>query len=491
MRLGRRSRLRLDAIWAVPATLVLAVGCSATRFEHNPCTSDSQCRASFGFGAVCQQDGFCSAARLPRCDRSYPDDLLTAPARYADAIVLASLTDRASPAQLTREKAIRLAFKEVNAAGGLPGRPLAVLQCDIQQNPQLDGATRTQAAVATAGTLSRALGVPAIVGPATSADVQEVWDVVRGSGTLVLSPSATSPTLTRLEPELSDDHPGLLWTTAPTDLLQGQAIADDLLARNVSRVYVMRETGPYGEGLASLVSERFRAGGGSLQIESLTSDARIEAVVAAAPDDDAELVFISSQQSWVVAFLQAVANQPRLHGRSIFLTDAAANQAVFSAAAGAAVLFPQVRGTRPAPLAADEYVYASFVAGYRAEYAGENPNDATYSAHAYDAAWLALYGAAWAALQEGTVTGAGIGRGLRRISGGAATPMLPSSWKAVLVAFAAGRAIDVRGASGELNYDPATKQLSAPIEIWGVASEDGRFVTTPLDKGPQVSADRP
>jgi branched-chain amino acid transport system substrate-binding protein len=89
------------------------------------------------------------------------------------------------------------------------------------------------------------------------------------------------------------------------------------------------------------------------------------------------------------------------------------------------------------------------------------------------------------------VTGAGIGRGLRRISGGAATPMLPSSWKAVLVAFAAGRAIDVRGASGELNYDPATKQLSAPIEIWGVASEDGRFVTTPLDKGPQVSADRP
>ena len=138
----------------------------------------------------------------------------------------------------------------------------------------------------------------------------------------------------------------------------------------------MRETGPYGEGLASLVSERFRAGGGSLQIESLPSNARIEAAVAAAPDDDAEVLFISSQQSWIVAFLQAgCAVSPRLHGRNIFLTDAAANQAVFSAAAGAAALFPHVRGTRPAPLDPDEYVYASFVAGYRAEYGGENPTE--------------------------------------------------------------------------------------------------------------------
>jgi ABC-type branched-subunit amino acid transport system substrate-binding protein len=434
------------------------------------------------------EDGFCASGALPRCDRAYPEDLLTAPARYREAIVLASLTDRSSPAQLTREKAIRLAFKEVNAAGGLGGVPLGVLQCDIQENPRIDSATRPQAAVSTAGALSRNLGVPAVIGPATSADAQEVWDGVRASGTLIISPSATSPALTRLEPALSDAGPGLLWTTAPTDLLQGKAIADDLLARNVGNLYVIRETGPYGEGLAGLVSDHFHSGGGTIQIESLPAEDRIEAVVAAVPEGDAEVLFISSQQSWIIRFLQAAARDQKYTDRNIFLTDAAANQAVFSAAAAAAPLFPNIRGTRPAPLDPSEYVFASFVAGYRAEYGGENPSDATYSAHAYDAAWLSLYGTAWAALQEGSITGPGIGRGLRRISDGAATPMLPSSWKAVLVAFGAGRAIDVRGASGELDYDPDTKQLNAPIEIWGVTSEGGRFVTTPIGPAPAPPA---
>jgi branched-chain amino acid transport system substrate-binding protein len=457
-------------------------GCSATRFDHDPCTSHSQCRASFGFGAVCQEDGFCAAASLPRCDRSYPDDLMASPGRYRDAVVLASLTDRSNPVQLTREKAVRLAFKEVGAAGGLAGRPLALLQCDIQENPRFDGASRTQAAVATSTALAHTLGVPAIIGPATSIDAEAVWEAVHAAGTLILSPSATSPALGRLEPDLSDEQPGLLWSTAPTDLLQGQAIASDLRERDVSRAYVIRETGPYGEGLASVVAERFRAAGGSLQIESLASDARIEAAVAAAPDDGSEVLFISSQQSWIIKFLQAASAQPALAERALFLTDAAANQAVFDAAAAAAPLFPNIRGTRPAPLDPSEYVYASFVAGYRSEYPGENPADTAYSAHAYDAAWLALYGVAWSALQEGTVTGAGIGRGLRRISGGAITPMLPSSWKAVLVAFGVGRSIDVRGASGDLDFDPHTKQLSAPIEIWGVTSEGGRYVTLPLAK---------
>src|SRR6185295_845829 len=118
-----------------------------------------------------------------------------------------------------------------------------------------------------------------------------------------------------------------------------------------------------------------------------------------------------------------------------------------------------------------DYVFASFVANYRAEYTGEDPTAATFSHHAYDAAWLALYGAAWSALRENGVSGLGIARGLRRVSsGGASTPIIPSSWATVVNAFRTGGSVNLSGASGELDFDPVTRNVMAPIEIWSIAN---------------------
>src|SRR5205814_4110184 len=127
----------------------------------------------------------------------------------------------------------------------------------------------------------------------------------------------------------------------------------------------------------------------------------------------------------------------------LFLTDAAADLSVFNAAAGASALFPRIRGTRPAPRGLDNYVYATFVADYKAEYGGEDPAAATFSAHSYDATWLVLYGAAWSLLRDGAITGIGISRGLRHVSGGPAISIVPSSWAGVLASFRGGRGVDV------------------------------------------------
>jgi hypothetical protein len=139
-------------------------------------------------------------------------------------------------------------------------------------------------------------------------------------------------------------------------------------------------------------------------------------------------------------------------------------------AAAAAKLFPRVRGTRPAPRDAKDYVFASFVANYKAEYGGEDPTAATFSHHAYDAAWLALYGSAWSRLREnGVVSGLGIARGLRHVSGGGTPiPIIPSSWATVVAAFRNGAAVNLSGASGELDFDPVTRSVVAPIEIWAI-----------------------
>ena len=252
----------------------------------------------------------------PRCQDSYPDDLWRDPQRYRQAVVFGSLMDHASDAHVTRERAIRLAIKQANAAGGLEGRSLALVMCDIRESPELDNLTRTAAAVASASFLSKTLGVSAIIGPSASTDTEQVWQVARGGPTLVISPAATSPALTALEMASSDEQPGLLWRTAPPDSIQGRVIAEDLLARKVMRAHVIRESGAYGEGLAAVFSDHYRQGGGTLQLALAARPRRRSPTWwPRVPADDgggspAEVLFISSQQAWIARFLKAAAASP-------------------------------------------------------------------------------------------------------------------------------------------------------------------------------------
>jgi len=128
--------------------LVLAVlaGCTPTRFEQSPCESHAQCRAAFGLGAVCGKSGLCERVPLiARCDRTYPDDLYSHFERYRDAVLLGTVMDRSSPAHRVRERAVRLAVKEADEAGGLEGRRVALVSCDSEANSDLDDYDRTQA----------------------------------------------------------------------------------------------------------------------------------------------------------------------------------------------------------------------------------------------------------------------------------------------------------------------------------------------------------
>jgi len=130
-----------------------------------------------------------------------------------------------------------------------------------------------------------------------------------------------------------------------------------------------------------------------------------------------------------------------------------------------------VRGTRPAPLSeAEERVYANFIAAYQSEY-GEDAARFSFTAHAYDAAWLLFYGAAWAVGQRGAVDSEGIALGLQKVSAGEQLELKTTSWSAAVDAFARGEGIDAVGASGSLDFDGVTEEVSAPIQIWSIATE--------------------
>ena len=85
-----------------------------------------------------------------------------------------------------------------------------------------------------------------------------------------------------------------------------------------------------------------------------------------------------------------------------------------------------------------------------------------------NAAWLLVYGAAWAILQEDGLTGINMARGLRRVSDGDSVEVRAGGWVSVQQAFRDGRSINAAGASGPIDYDPDTEETAADIEVWEI-----------------------
>ncbi|MFO0633862.1 MAG: hypothetical protein U0168_13515 [Nannocystaceae bacterium] len=298
---------------------------------------------------------------------------------------------------------------------------------------------------------------------------------------LVISPSATSAALTGIDAvDPSFEHPGLLWRTVPPDTLQSAVIADDMRSRGVVDVAVAYQRGAYGEGLASLFEARFVAGGGGTVERQPFESGQFAAIVAHVGDQLAsggidEVLFVSSDIADYVGFLVAATATDDLAaayttaGTGIFLADAAYNEMLLAqGAAGAAALFAQIRGTRPAP--AEGTLFNTFAAAYSAAQYGD-ADASGFTPHAYDAAWLVLYGLARAQFDEPAISGTGIARGLRRISAGDPVDIVATSWPAVVEHFRGGQSIDVTGASGPLDYDPDTEETTAPIQLWAIEAD--------------------
>ncbi len=460
------------------------VGCTLTLEEPVRCVDAADCRDAFGFGSSCADDGLCTSPSFPsRCSRSFPEDLISDPSAYADAVLLGSLYSFRDHEDTLL--ASELAIRQANEAGGLDGLPIAIVHCDYTENAG-DDLNDIEAIEEIAPYLADTLGVPAIVGPRGSSRSLATFAAVSDSGTLVISPSATSPLLTSAETLApSDDTPGLLWRTAPPDTLQGLVIAEDMLSRGVSQVAVLYQAGAYGEGLSTLFSSTLSAGGGVVSLRSYTPGADFSLDVALIADGIEagtvdEVLVISSDITDYTTFFQSASATVGLRSTfeeqlgdeesGIFLSDTAYSTSLLEDTVPAArPLFAKVRGSRPAP--AEGLVFNTFSASYRAEF-GVDSTGSAFAPHSYDAAWMVLYGAAWAYHNGSSIEGITIARGLRRLSAGTPVDLLMTSWSTAQAELAAGSPIDIRGASGQLDYDPSTEETSSPIEVWSI-SVDG------------------
>ncbi len=145
---------------------------------------------------------------------------------------------------------VDLAIKDINAAGGVLGKPVRVQHSD-------SGDTTTNIA---SQSVDRLLGnkVDAIIGAASSGVSFTVIDKITGAGVVHFSPANTSPDFTNYNDK------GLYFRTAPSDVLQGRVMGDLVLGDGHTSVAIMALQDPYGEGLAENVQKSVDGGGGEV-----------------------------------------------------------------------------------------------------------------------------------------------------------------------------------------------------------------------------------
>src|SRR5690349_20124750 len=178
---------------------------------------------------------------------------------------------------------VDLAIKDINAAGGVLGKPVTDVKSD-------SGDTSTDIA---SQSVDRLLSqkVDTIIGAASSAVSLTVIDKITGAGVVEISPANTSPKFT----DYKDN--GLYFRTAPSDVLQGRVLGDLMIGDGAQTVGILALRDPYGTGLAENVTRSVTDGGGEVVITKIydpkaaTFSAEVGAVKAKNPDAIALISF--------------------------------------------------------------------------------------------------------------------------------------------------------------------------------------------------------
>jgi ABC-type branched-subunit amino acid transport system substrate-binding protein len=184
------------------------------------------------------------------------------------------------------EAGAALAVEDVNAAGGVLGNDVVFLPGD-SGDADPDVANPTVDAHLSAG-------ADVILGAASSGISLNVIDKITGACKIHFSPANTSPQFT----DYDDDD--LYFRTAPSDILQGQVLADLMVEDGVANVAILARQDSYGEGLLQYTQLPFEEQGGEVVLdqvydpEAQSFEAEVDAVISEDPD---ALVLIGFDES--------------------------------------------------------------------------------------------------------------------------------------------------------------------------------------------------
>lgn len=325
---------------------------------------------------------------------------------------------------------VKVAVDDVNAAGGVLGAPVGLSTGD-------SGDTTTDTANTT---VDRELadGVDVIVGAASSAVSLKVIDKIASAGVVMFSPANTSDQFVCYKDK------GMYFRTAPTDVLQAQALSQLITQDGAQRVAILALNDPYGTGLAAnTVKDLETAGIASDQIKKIVYDpnaqsfnAEVDQVKEFNPDAIAVIGFEESAK--ILTRMHEVGIGPS-DGKLVYGTDGNMGNALGEAVAPG--LITGMKGTTPLTKVNDDF---------KTKLKAIDPGliDFNYSGESYDAVVIS----ALAAEQAKSTAGVDIAANINSVT---QTGIKCTTFAECVGHIKAGEDIDYDGVTGELSFSDA------------------------------------
>ncbi|MDD1731053.1 MAG: neutral amino acid-binding protein [Methanosaeta sp. NSM2] len=345
--------------------------------------------------------------------------------------------------------AIKLAAKEINDNGGLLGRKLVLLIEDDQTN--------NVAAVDAANKLVKVDRVPAIVGATGSGQSMSVIDITTGSGVLQISSSNTGTDFTNY------DDGDLYFRTAPSDALQGSAMAKLAQERGYKTTSTIVINNPYGVGFEDVFVKAFEADGGKVleKVRYDPSQTVFDSEVQRVAEGKPEFIMMVSYPETGSLILRTAYEKGVLKSIPWLLSEGlkADNLAgLVGNDTEGNYIAAGLQGLAPDQDAGGN-AYEAFKSLYQAEY-GKEP--AIYCTNSYDA--LAVV--ALAIEQAKNATGRDIADNIRSVANPPGTEV--SDLGEALSLIREGKDINYQGTSGDITFDE-NGDVSGSFTLWTIA----------------------
>jgi branched-chain amino acid transport system substrate-binding protein len=262
---------------------------------------------------------------------------------------------------------LKLALEEINAAGGVKGKPMDVLTEDDQTNEKT--------AVEKVEQLSRS-GVHVTIGGITSNLALAMVPACEKNKMVLISPTATSPKLTGISQ--------YFFRNFPSDTREGRVMAEyavrRMRIRSVAILFVDKE---YGQGLTEVFKNRFTELGGTVVYEKAYPEATtdfasyVTEIKEAAPD----AIYLPGYYREIADALSEIKKQ---EVTAKLLSVQGMATPMFLEIAGEAaegIIYPQP----PFDPESKDPAIQKFVTAYREKFPTKPDVDAAF---AYDALWV-------------------------------------------------------------------------------------------------------
>ncbi len=345
--------------------------------------------------------------------------------------------------------AIKLAANEVNANGGVKGRQINLLIQDDQSSnvPAADAANK----------LVKVDRVPVIIGATGSGPSMSIIDISTKNGVLQISSSNTGVQFTNY------NDSDLYFRTAPSDALQGAAMAKLAAEKGYKTASTIVLNNPYGRGFEDVFVKTFQSAGGKV-LESVRYDptqtifdSEVEKVSSVKPDF---VMMVSYPETGSLILRTAyqkgyLKNIPWIMSEGLMVEELAG---MVGKDQSGKYIIAGYQGVAPDPAAGGE-AYRAFRDKYLKQY-GREPS--LYCSNSYDAMAIA----ALAAEEAENLTGTAIRDHIRSVSNPQGIEV--SDIGQALKLIREGKDINYQGASGEIAFDK-NGDVNGGYIVWSIA----------------------